>query len=134
LLGKQGYGPRSKPAKDGRIPAEVPSNANLAIYQGDDYSAVVTVSESGSPVPPDLTGFTAQSQIRIGPADANPQVVVEIGTSVAANLVTLTIPAPLTALMSGLYVWDLQLTAPDGTITTILAGGVTVTAQVTKEN
>jgi hypothetical protein len=34
---------------------------------------------------------------------------------------------------SGLYVWDLQLTAPDGAVETILAGNVQVTQEVTRE-
>ena len=34
----------------------MPSKANLAIYQGDDYAAAVTVL-NGSDAPPDLTGY-----------------------------------------------------------------------------
>lgn len=109
----------------------MPSKDNLQIYQGDDYNAVVTISGSGTP--PNLTGYIAQAQIRVGPADTNPQVVVEITTAVILpNFVSLSIPAAVTVGLSGLYVWDLQLVSSAGMITTVLAGGVVVTAEVTR--
>lgn len=110
----------------------MPSQANLAIYQGDDYAAVVTVS-NGSTAPPDLTGYTAESQIRVGPAMYNPTVVVQIDTEVAPpNTINLSIPNGITLQLSGQYVWDLQLTDPTGIKTTILAGNVLVTPDVTR--
>ena len=111
----------------------MPSPANLAIYQGDDYLCIVTVSD-GTANGPDLTGYSAQAQMRLGPADANPDVAWEIETEVELpNTINLTIPRGVTALMSGSYFWDLQLTAPDSTVATILAGSVNVTQEVTRE-
>jgi hypothetical protein len=110
------------------------TKANLAIYQGDDYLAVVTVS-NGTSTPPDLTGYTAQAQIRSGPADSNATVLVEISTQVnpANSTVNLTIPSAITATLSGQYAWDLELIAPDGIINTILAGSASVTPEVTRK-
>ena len=111
----------------------MPSKANLAIYQGDDYAAVVTVM-NGSATPPDLTGYLAQAQIRVGPADTNPQIVVEIATEIVPpNLIDLSIPSADTVGLSGNYSWDLQLVDTNGMIETILAGNVVVTAEVTRE-
>jgi hypothetical protein len=111
----------------------VPSTANLVIYQGDDYAAVVTVSD-GSGTSPDLTGYTPQAQIRLGPADNNPTVVVEIAASLTLpNTINLSIPRDITTQLSGNYSWDLQLTKPDATIETILAGSVHVALEVTRE-
>jgi hypothetical protein len=113
--------------------AQVPSRANLAIYQGDDYTGVVTVT-NGSPTPPDLSTYSAQAQIRDGPADSNPTVVVEIALTVAGNQIALAIPAAQTVtLTNGPYAWDLQLTPAAGApIQTILAGAVNVTLEVTR--
>jgi hypothetical protein len=109
------------------------SKADLLIYQGDDYSATVTVSNNTT-TPPDLTGFIAQAQIRSGPADSNSQVIVELAATISTNIVTLSIPAAQTVLLTKpLYAWDLQLHSPTGSITTILAGRVIVTAEVTRE-
>jgi hypothetical protein len=111
----------------------VPSKANLAIYQGDDYAAVVTVSNGGAD-PPDLTGYIAQAQIRDSPADAETLVAVEIGVAIAPpNFINLLIRSDVTVNLSGRYVWDLQLTDPLGFITTILAGDVFITPEVTRE-
>ena len=111
----------------------MPGSADLVIYQGDDYAAVVTVTD-GSNTPPDLTGYTAQAQMRQGPADANPDVVVEITATVnPPNQIQLSIPHATTSTLSNpLYVWDLALTAPDGTVETILRGWAQMTRQVTK--
>ena len=110
----------------------MPSNANLEIYQGDDYSAIVTVS-NGTSMPPDLTGYTPRAQIRVGPADTNPQVVAEIITVLdLPNLISLSIPNAITVKLAGQYVWDLQLIDPSGITSTILAGGVAVTREVTR--
>lgn len=107
----------------------MPTKADLAIYQGDDYAAVVTVDGLT-----DLAGFTAQAQIRVGPADTNPQIVVEIDTALALpNTINLVIPNEVTLRLSGTYMWDLQVTDPGGVISTLLAGIVTVTPEVTRE-
>jgi hypothetical protein len=106
--------------------------ATLWIYQGDDYSAVVTVFDS-SGQPADLTDYLAQAQIRFGPADTNPVVLAEIDTVIASPLIYLSIPNSLTGTLAGRYQWDLQLTAPDGAITTILAGAAIVTQEITRE-
>jgi hypothetical protein len=111
----------------------VPSKANLAIYQGDDYAAVVTIV-NGTTTPPDLTGYLAQAQIREGPADDNPAVVVEIAAVlVPPNIINIVIPHTITTGLSGTYSWDLQLVDSGGTVTTVLAGTVNVTPEVTRE-
>ena len=115
--------------------APAADHADLAIYQGDTFAAQVDVTlEDGTPA--DLTGYTVASQIRHGPAD-----LAELTAVIAANIVSplegsislaLT-PEQTTALPTQeVLFWDLELTAEDGTITTILAGNVLVTAEVTR--
>jgi hypothetical protein len=112
----------------------MPSPGNLNIYQGDDYAATVTVFYING-LPADLTGYTAQSQIRNGPADQDPIVLAEIvATVVPPNQVTLVIPGSVTTgLSGGSYAWDLQLTSPSGAITTIMAGSAISTSEITRE-
>lgn len=110
----------------------MPSRADLQIYQGDDYAATVTVSNG---LPPDqvLVGYTAQAQIRADVADESSDVLVDIGAAVLSPSIVLSIPRDQTAsLCGGEYVWDLQITAVDGTVTTILVGVVRVTPEVTR--
>lgn len=104
---------------------------DLKIYQGDDYSGTVTVrNEDGTPA--DLTGYTAQSQIRRAVADAEPEIAVQITTTVVSPNVLLSIPRIETEPLQGRYTWDLQLTTDGNQIITIMAGKVIVTPEVTR--
>ena len=108
------------------------TRADLVIYQGDSYAATVTVHNADG-TPADITGYTAQAQIRRLVADSDPVVVVDIGTTVVSPNVILDIPHSETEPLQGRYVWDLQLTTPDDQIMTIVAGKVILTAEVTRE-
>jgi hypothetical protein len=110
----------------------VAGQANLDIYQGDDYAADVTVlNADGSAA--DLTGYTAQSQIRAALSDASPTATAQFAVAIAGNVITLMLSHDETkALTSASYVWDLQVIDSGGWITTLLAGAVKVTKEVTK--
>ena len=107
------------------------SNADLLVYQGDDYSATVTVRNAdGSPA--DITGYTAKAQIRRAIADEEPEVAVEIVTAVSSPQILLSIHHTQTSSLSGGYIWDLQLTTPANAVTTIMRGRVKLTSEVTR--
>ena|SRR5215471_5979839 len=111
----------------------MPNIFNLEIYQGDDYAAEITVTDSDDAAAADLTGYTTQAQIRRGPADEYPDIVVRFAVAMTLpNLVTLTIPHDLTAQLVGRYIWDMQLTDPSGYMQTLVAGDVVVTKEVTR--
>lgn len=108
------------------------SQVDLEIYQGDDYAAEVTVlNEDGTPA--DLTGYTAQSQIRVNTADASPSGVAQFATAIAGNVITISLMHTVTKdLTKSSYVWDLQVINGVGWITTLLAGQVQMTKEVTR--
>jgi hypothetical protein len=109
----------------------VPAKANLVMYQGDDYAALVTVADaSGNPA--DLTGWQAHSHIRVGPADKYPDIAAEMVLRVEGDKIILGLHAAETRQLAGQYAWDLQLTSPDGARVTLLAGAVNVTQEVTR--
>lgn len=106
--------------------------ADLNIYQGDSYAAVVSVLNEDMSAA-DLDGYTAQAQIRTDVADKAPEVVIDMVTAMESpNIVKLSIPHSQTATLEGRYAWDLQLVSPSGDITTVLAGKVLVTQEVTR--
>lgn len=107
------------------------AKADLAIYQGDDYAAEVTVRDAAK-VPVDITGYTAQAQIRRKTADDDEIVVATFAATVVTTKVFLALTHTQTTSLKGRYVWDLQIISPGGAITTILEGSVIVTAEVTR--
>lgn len=111
----------------------MPRPANLALYQGDDWAAMATVVNSDR-TPADLTGYTAQAQIREGIADQTWLIEASLLCAIVLpNQISLSLTSrQTTRLRQPTYRWDLQLTSPDGIITTILAGQVNVIFQVTR--
>jgi hypothetical protein len=107
--------------------------ATLNIYQGDDYTADVTVMEADGTTPADLTGYTAQSEIRPVVGDTAPAAAAQFTTTISGNIITIKLTHDDTKnLNKPSYVWDLQIIDATGWITTILAGPVKVTLEVTK--
>jgi hypothetical protein len=106
----------------------------VAIYQGTDWLAEAIFSDAETGMPADLTGYTARAQIRRKHADAEPVVAAEIAVAFELpDRLMLSLDHDATKLLNGRYVWDLDLIAPDGTITTPMAGPVVVTPEVTRE-
>lgn len=109
-----------------------PASQDLTITRGDTETLVVTITTDGS-TPVNITGRTYRAQIR----------QKKDSTSIAASFtctvsngssgqLTCTLSATLSsALAAGLYFWDLEETA-SGVVSTILAGDVTVLADVTR--
>jgi hypothetical protein len=111
----------------------MPDRGDLEIYQGDDYAATVEVTNS---LPPDqiLLGYTAQAQIRQGVADTYPSVLIEMQATVSTPYVYLSVSNAQTVLLTRNAYWDLQIIDGSGVITTIMAGLVLVTQEVTRES
>ena len=112
----------------------MPTQQDLSLYQGDDWAATVTVTELDL-TPADLTGYTAQAQIRSGIADQQPVVAAEISCTIQLpNFILLYLPHTQTLKLTGsTCYWDLQLASPQNQILTILAGRVGVAQEVTRE-
>ena len=107
--------------------------AHLDLYQGDD-AAWTAVVRDASGVLLDLAAITPRAQIRRKVADADPVIVYEIPIEViSAGTMKLNIPHDVSETLNGKYVWDLQLTDAAGSITTILAGNVNITLEVTRD-
>jgi hypothetical protein len=109
-------------------------NGDLCIYQGDDFACVLTILNAADGTPADLTDFTAQSQIRTGPADQAPGMVAAtmLCTVLVPNQVSLWLPREQTQSLSGQYLWDLQLSSSAGNVTTVLGGNCNVMPEVTR--
>jgi len=109
-----------------------PATQNLTITRGDTETIVVTITTDGT-TPVNITGRTYTAQMRtsqdIAAIAASFTCTVTNG---AAGEVTCVLSATNCATLDpGFLYWDLQENA-SGTISTVLAGTVTVLADVTR--
>jgi hypothetical protein len=109
-----------------------PADQDLTITRGDTETLVVTITTDGSTAV-DITGRTYRAQIRSQQDSTTIKASFTcVVTSGASGQVTCTLSAASSsALSAGLYFWDLEENA-SGVISTILAGNVTVLADVTR--
>jgi hypothetical protein len=109
----------------------MPGSYSLAIYRGDTYAWRFTLwQDTDRTLAVDLTGIAVKAEIRDRPA----------GTLIQALTLAVTLPNIIDASLTGAQTrqlpstggrWDLQLTDPTGWVSTILAGSVVVTGDIT---
>jgi hypothetical protein len=107
-----------------------PQAVPLTLYRGDDFFLDLEVTDPGGAAA-DLTGATAEAQIRASAADV--AVLASFDATVTGNVVSLHLPSVEAAnLTTKTAAWDCQLTDSDGIVSTLAAGPVTITADVTR--
>jgi len=109
-----------------------PADQDLTLTRGDTETLVVTITTDGSTAV-DITGRTYRAQIRTQQDSTTIKASFTCTVSNgAAGEVTCVLSSTSSATLSaGLYFWDLEENA-SGVISTILAGNVTVLADVTR--
>ena len=107
---------------------------NQEIDQGSTFSKQITVYETDGSTIQNLTGYTAASQIRKNyTSTAYTTILATIQTPATNGVIVMSLTAVQTAaLKSGRYVYDLQITAADTTVTIVLEGIITIKPEVTK--
>jgi hypothetical protein len=107
----------------------LPSNYDLAIWQGDSWGPfdIEVTGAGGTPV--SLSGRTPTAVIRETLTSEEEWVIT--CTVNNDNHVQVYMPSAVTKTMeAGSYVWNLQMTDTNGDVRTYLAGDVTVYAEV----
>jgi hypothetical protein len=83
--------------------------------------------------PMDLTGYTAQAQVRYRHSDAGPAAVFSATLNETPGLVSLSLGAAQTAALAKPFgVWDCELTGPGGVVQRLAEGKVTISPEVTR--
>jgi hypothetical protein len=111
-----------------------PGRFNINVYKGTTFTLSPVWKINNSPVL--MQGYTADMQVR---AATDTAIIVELSTSNGRAVitgsegkVTLTLTATETAaLAAGTYIYDLNVTAPDATVTKILQGNFVINESVT---
>lgn len=105
---------------------------NFTVEQGATFTRVLTLQENSSAM--NLSGYSVASQMRLS---HNTSTVAGTFTGTISNAsagqITLSMTAAVTrAIEEGIYVYDVEMTSSAGTVTRVLQGRVTVTAEVTR--
>ena len=107
---------------------------NLLIEQGATFNSTISLFNSDDTVF-DLTGHTAAGQIRksYSSSSASATFSISFSTDRTEGQITLSLtPTQTAALDEGRYVYDIETTASDSTVTRVLQGTVTVSPNVTR--
>ena len=103
--------------------------ANITIDQGATFSSGIDLLDDNDE-PVNVTNYVARGQIRKHYTSSN---AVNFTTTLSNGSLVISLTAAQTAnIVSGRYVYDIELVDPSNTVIRILEGIVTVTPEVTR--
>ncbi len=107
---------------------------NQIIDQGSTWSKQITVYQTDGTTVQDLTSYTPSSQLRKNyTSTAYTTINATKSTPHTSGVIVMSLTAVQTAaLKSGRYVYDLQITHSDSTVTRVIEGVITIRPEVTK--
>ena len=106
---------------------------NLQIDQGSTFSKQITVYQTDGTTIQNLTGYTVASQVRKNYTSTNFVTINATNNDPTNGVIVMSLTATATAaLKAGRYVYDLQITAADGTVSRTIEGIITIKPEVTK--
>ena len=106
---------------------------NLQIDQGSTFSKQITVYQTDGVTIQNLTGYTIASQVRKNYTSTNFVTINATNNDPTNGVIVMSLTATDTAGMkAGRYVYDLQITAADGTVSRTIEGIITIKPEVTK--
>jgi len=109
--------------------SELPLPVNLDLYSGDDFSMQLTLTNPDGTIA-DLSNATVMSEIRT--TAAAPAIAATFTPDITGNVISLTLAGSDTQELVGKFVWDCQITSGSQLVTTLVAGKVTFTQDVTR--
>jgi hypothetical protein len=109
--------------------SNLPVRIDLELYQGDDFFLNLKVSNPDG-TPADMAAMEPAAQIRPTPEG---QISGQFTASPLGDTIFLHLThGQATMLVPGRSFWDCQITDPTGRVTTLAAGTVTTTAEITR--
>ena len=106
---------------------------NQVIDQGATFSKQITVYETDGTTIQNLTGYTVSSQLRKNYTSTAYTTINATNNAPTSGVIVMSLTAVQTAaLKAGRYVYDLQITAADGTVSRTIEGIITIKPEVTK--
>jgi hypothetical protein len=109
------------------------SRTNFTIGQGTTWSVTVTYTDvTGTAI--DLTGYSVRAEMKRNFSDSTAAQTITCTLTDAENgVITLSLTAAQTKLLSGDYLYDLEIQSAGGAISRLLNGTITIDKEVTVE-
>ena len=110
------------------------ATANLTIDQGATFSSDITVKDNaGNPL--DLTDYTASAKMALGYSSTRTRVTMTtaFASDRTTGILTISLTADQTNTLSApaRYLYDVEITASDSTVTRVIEGIITVNPSIT---
>jgi len=106
--------------------------SNLYLEQGTTFNTTITLDDVYGSVY-DLSGYTANSQIRKSYYSANATAIFTTSINAGSGTITLNLSTNVTANISpGRYVYDTTIKDSSGNVTRVLEGIVDVSPRVSR--
>ena len=108
------------------------TQANITIDQGATFTTIVNLTESDDSAKDISSNYSVAGKIKKSYSSASSVAFTTSITDGANGKITLSLTAAVTGPMkAGRYVYDVELTHTDGTVTRVLEGQAHVTPSVT---
>lgn len=110
------------------------STSNIVVYRGDEFSMQLEFKDEDGVVI-DITGWTIFFTVKkkLDDPDTAAKLSVTVSPTDPTNGIALvTVPNTETDNLSGVYYYDFQFKKADGTIQTLVSGGITFEKDVTR--
>lgn len=106
----------------------------LYIDQGTTFNNVINITDDITNTPVNVSGYTVSSQMRRSYYSVNPSANISCTITDAPNgEITMSMTAANTSnIKAGRYLFDVETIDPNGTVSRILEGIITVTPQITR--
>jgi hypothetical protein len=106
--------------------------SNLVVDQGTTFSSIITVADqTGAPL--DITHYTVKSQFRKSYQSSSATSFIASVYDATNGKIRLQLsPSATTDIQAGRYLYDVELTSPDGDKFRALEGLVIITPEITK--
>ena len=109
------------------------SRTNFTIGQGATWSVAVEYTDSGG-TPIDITGYSVRADMKRSYTDSTAaQSITCAITTPTQGVINMSLTATQTKLLSGDYLYDLELESVGGAVTRLLHGTITIDKEVTVE-
>jgi len=108
--------------------------SNIVVYRGDDFATRLVFTDEDEAII-DITGWMIFFTVKKRQTDSDDKAVISVTvppTEPLLGVALVTVSNTITDELKGLYYYDFQFTKADGTVQTLVSGGITFETDITR--